>query len=57
MEKDDVKNSLRIEYDLDDDLITQLIDMASSYIKGVIDSEALSVRLRVTSSLIGRYLY
>ena len=39
--KEDVKNSLRIDHDLDDDLITQLINTASSYIKSAIDSEAL----------------
>lgn len=38
---EDVKNSLRIDHDLDDNLITQLIDTASSYIKSAIDSEAL----------------
>ena len=38
---EDVKNSLRIDHDLDDDLITQLINTASSYIKSAIDSEAL----------------
>ena len=38
---EDVKNSLRIDHDLDDDLITQLIDTASSYIRGAIDSEAI----------------
>ena len=38
---EDVKNSLRIDHDLDDDLITQLIYTASSYIRGAIDSEAI----------------
>ena len=38
---EDVKNSLRIDHDLDDDLIDQLIYTASSYIKSAIDSEAL----------------
>ncbi|MBQ2635921.1 MAG: phage gp6-like head-tail connector protein [Methanobrevibacter sp.] len=38
---EDVKNSLRIDHDLDDDLIDQLINTASSYIKSAIDSEAL----------------
>lgn len=38
---EEVKNSLRIDHDLDDDLITQLIYTASSYIKSAIDSEAL----------------
>ncbi len=38
---EDVKNSLRIDHDLDDYLITQLINTASSYIKSAIDSEAL----------------
>mgnify|MGYP002662292820 CR=1 FL=1 len=38
---EDVKNSLRIDHDLDDDLIDQLIYTASSYIKSSIDSEAL----------------
>lgn len=38
---EDVKNSLRIDHDLDDDLIDQLIYTASSYIKSTIDSEAL----------------
>lgn len=38
---EDVKNSLRIDHDLDDNLINQLIDTASSYIKSAIDSEAL----------------
>lgn len=38
---EDVKNSLRIDHDLDDNLITQLIDTASSYIKSAIDSEAI----------------
>ena len=38
---EDVKNSLRIDHDLDDNLINQLIYTASSYIKSAIDSEAL----------------
>ena len=38
---EDVKNSLRIDHYLDDNLINQLIDTASSYIKSAIDSEAL----------------
>ena len=38
---EDVKNSLRIDHDLDDDLIDQLINTASSYIKSAIDSVAL----------------
>ena len=41
VKKEDVKNSLRIDHDLDDDLITQLINTASSYIKSAMDSEAL----------------
>lgn len=36
---EEVKNSLRIDHDLDDILIEQLIDTASSYIKSAIDSE------------------
>ena len=42
---EDVKNSLRIDHDLDDDLITQLIYTASSYIKSAIDSEALEGKI------------
>ena len=38
---EDVKNSLRIDHDFDNDLITQLIDTANSYIKDAIDSEAI----------------
>ena len=44
---EDVKNSLRIDHDLDDDLITQLIYTASSYIKSAIDSEALDGEIEV----------
>ncbi|MDN5410715.1 MAG: head-tail connector protein [Lactococcus sp.] len=39
--KEDVKNSLRIDHDLDDNLVMQLINTASSYFKSTIDSEAL----------------
>lgn len=38
--KKDIKNSLRIDHDLDDDLIDQVIDTASHYVKSAIDSEA-----------------
>ena len=41
VKQEDVKNSLRIDHDLDDILIEQLIDTASSYIRGAIDSEAI----------------
>lgn len=44
---EDVKNSLRIDHDLDDDLINQLIDTASSYIRGAIDSEAKDGEIEV----------
>lgn len=37
---EDIKNSLRIDHNLDDPLIRQLIDTASDYIKSAIDSEA-----------------
>lgn len=35
-----VKNSLRIDHSFDDELIQQLIDTASQYIKSAIDSTA-----------------
>ena len=41
VKQEDVKNSLRIDHDQDDILIEQLIDTASSYIRGAIDSEAI----------------
>ncbi|MCI1134520.1 head-tail connector protein [Enterococcus gallinarum] len=34
-----IKSSLRIDHDLDNQLILQLIDTASDYIKSAIDSE------------------
>lgn len=37
---DDIKNSLRIDHSLDDRMIQMLIDTASDYIIGAIDSGA-----------------
>lgn len=36
---DDVKNSLRIDHTLDDELLKQLIETASEYIVNAIDSD------------------
>lgn len=37
---EDIKNSLRIDHDLDDNLINQLLNTANHYIKSAIDSKA-----------------
>ncbi|MFR4507786.1 MAG: head-tail connector protein [Enterococcus avium] len=40
VEVGDIKKSMRIDHTIDDDFIQQLIDTATEYIKGAIDSRA-----------------
>lgn len=63
LEVQDIKNSLRIDHDLDDDMINQYINTAESYIQSAINQKGLTedikamMQYKMAVSLLTQHWY